>query len=89
MSEILNGFGVALGILVVGAGGMWLLFAYVQKFGGMGAANWKAHEVEDVGPIDRQKSNAFAERERQAMREPFVDTYQYPDFSSDNSYDYE
>ncbi|MBS2036112.1 hypothetical protein JST97_14075 [bacterium] len=80
--QLASGFGTALSILVVGAASMWLLFAYVQKFGGMGATQpWSAHKVEDVGPIDRQKANAFAEKERAAMREPFVDTYKYPDWS--------
>ncbi|MBX3166644.1 MAG: hypothetical protein KF760_04500 [Candidatus Eremiobacteraeota bacterium] len=80
--DILLGFKWAV-ILVVGViGGMWLLFAFVQKFGGMGGAQWGPHKVEDIGPIDRQKSNAFAAREREAMRQPYVDNYQYPQAES-------
>ena len=84
--QMLNGFGIAFGIIVVGAGSMWLLFAYAQKFGGMGPnATINPHKVEEVGPIDRQKANAFAAKEREAMREPYVDNYKYPDLSSDYS----
>ncbi|MFN8608536.1 MAG: hypothetical protein U0931_13445 [Vulcanimicrobiota bacterium] len=81
-SQMLHGFGTAASILFLGAAGMWLLFAYVQKFGGMGSnQSWGPHQVQETGPIDRQKANAFAEKERAAMREPFVDNYQYPDWS--------
>ncbi len=78
-SEILQGTLVALGVILGGFASMWLLFAFVHKFGGMGSANWQAHDVEDVGTIDRQKARAFAEKQREADRKPFVDTYDYPE----------
>lgn len=78
-SEMFHGFLVALGVILGGFGSMWLLFAFVHKFGGMGHANWQAHNVEDIGTIDRHKMRAFAERQREADRQPFVDTYEYPE----------
>jgi hypothetical protein len=84
--QMLSGFGTAFGIIVVAASFMWLLFAYCQKFGGMGPnAKIEPHKVQDVGSIDRQKANAFATKEREAMRQPFVDNYKYPDFSQPDS----
>lgn len=84
--QVLSGFAVAFGIIVVGAGSMWLLFAFVQKFGGMGPnARIEPYRVQDIGEIDRQKADAFAEKEREAMRQPFVDKYQYPDRTFDSS----
>jgi len=80
--------GIKWALIVAGSaiGGMWLLFAFIQKFGGMGSAGfYKPHKVEDVGPIDRQKSNAFAAKEREAMRQPYVDKFDYPNFGESDS----
>lgn len=60
-SEMFHGFLVALGVILGGFGSMWLLFAFVHKFGGMGHANWQAHNVEDIGTIDRHKMRILNE----------------------------
>lgn len=71
--EMAQGTVTALEILVGGAGSMWLLFWLVGKKGGFNTASPTPHKVEDVGPIDRQKATAFANKEREAMRQPTPD----------------
>lgn len=66
--QVAQGTLIALGVLVGGAGGMWLLFWFVEKMGGRGRMEFTPHNVEDVGPIDRTKNHAFAAQERENMR---------------------
>jgi hypothetical protein len=47
------------GIFVCIPVGMFLLFWFLQKFMGLSTNPYKAHMVEDNGPIDREKASKF------------------------------
>lgn len=47
------------GIFLLIPVGMFLLFWFLHKFMGLSTNPYKAHIVEDVGPIDREKAGKF------------------------------